>query len=69
MKNTHLEEYIRPAKCIKAVEKLKELGNPFYQNVKVNEQFMEKIEVRNIFVTCKDNCYMILKYFIYLGGT
>ena len=42
MKNTHLSEYIRPTKCIKAVEKLKAYGNPFYQNIKVNEKFMEK---------------------------
>ena len=27
---------------IKAVEKLKELGNPFYQDVDVNKDFMEK---------------------------
>ena len=39
MKNTHLQEFIRPAKCIKAVEKLKELGNPFYQDVSVNKDF------------------------------
>ena len=37
MRNTHLEEFVRPAKCIKAVEKLKELGNPHYQDVDVNE--------------------------------
>ena len=41
MKNTHLSEYIRPEKCIKAVEKLKELGNPFYKNIKVNDKFMD----------------------------
>ena len=45
MKNSHLEEFIRPAKCIKAVEKLKELGNPFYQDVVVNQNFMDKEEV------------------------
>ena len=45
MKNTHLEEFIKPAKCIKAVEKLKDLGNPFYQDVTVNQNFMEKEEV------------------------
>ena len=45
MKNTHLAEFVRPAKCIKAVEKLKELGNPFYQDVRVNETFMQKEEV------------------------
>ena len=45
MKNTHLQEYIRPAKCIGAVEKLKELGNPFYQDVTVNENFLNKDQV------------------------
>ena len=45
MKNTHLQEYIRPAKCIKAVETLKELGNPFYQNITVNRNFWEKEKV------------------------
>ena len=45
MKNTHLEEYIRPEKCIQAVKKLKELGNPFYQDVTINENFMDKQEV------------------------
>ena len=45
MRNTHLEEFVRPSKCIKAVEKLKELKNPFYQNVQVNENFMDKEEV------------------------
>ena len=44
-KNTHIEEFIRPAKCIKAVEKLKEMGNPFYQDINVNEAFMEREEV------------------------
>jgi hypothetical protein len=44
-RNTHIEEFIRPSKCIKAVEKLKEMGNPFYQDVNVNETFMEREEV------------------------
>ena len=44
-KNSHLQEFIRPAKCLKAIQKLKELGNPFYENVSVNENFMEKEEV------------------------
>ena len=44
-KNTHIEEFIRPSKCIKAVEKLKEMGNPFYQDINVNEAFMEREEV------------------------
>ena len=42
MKNSHLEAYIRPSKVIKAVEKLKELGNRFYQDVKVNKEFKFK---------------------------
>ena len=46
MKNSHLEENIRPAKCIKAVEKLREIGNQFYQDVYVNENFMDKEMVR-----------------------
>ena len=45
MRNTHLEEFVRPAKCIKGVEKLKELKNPFFQNVQVNDNFMDKEEV------------------------
>ena len=45
MKNTHLEEYIRPEKCIQAVKKLKELGNPFYQDITINENFMDKNKV------------------------
>lgn len=45
MKTSHLQEFIRPAKCIKAVQKLKELENPFYQDVSINENFMEKEEV------------------------
>ena len=45
MRNSHLEEYIRPAKCIKAVKKLKELGNPFYKDVTINENFMEREKV------------------------
>jgi hypothetical protein len=44
-KNSHLQEYIRPAKCIKAVQTLKQLGNCFYQNITVNENFMEREEV------------------------
>ena len=47
MKNSHLQEYIRPAKCIKAVLKLKELGNPFYQDVTINENFMEREKACN----------------------
>ena len=49
MKNTHLSEYIRPEKCIKAVEKLRDLGNPFYQDVTVNPNFMEKDDVSDVY--------------------
>ena len=45
MKNTHLQEYIRPAKCIKAVETLKDCGNPFYKNITLNRNFMDKERV------------------------
>ena len=44
-KNTHIQEFIRPSKCIKAVEKLKEMGNPFYQDINVNVAFMEREDV------------------------
>ena len=42
MKNSHLEAYIRPAKVIKAVETLKELGNQFYQDVTIDKEFTLK---------------------------
>lgn len=53
MKNTHLSEYIRPAKCIKAIEKLKELENPFYKDVVINKEFLQKPEVRNSMLIIK----------------
>ena len=42
MKNSHLSEFIRPNQLIKAVKKLKALGNPHYQDVKIDENFLEK---------------------------
>ena len=46
MKNTHFEAFVRPNKCIGAIKKLKELGNPFYQDVPLDENFMlEKMEI------------------------
>merc|ERR1712026_314743 len=42
MKNTHLSEYIRPKNLVKAIEKLIALGNPHYQDVKIDENFLEK---------------------------
>ena len=42
MVNSHMEEYIRPAKCIEAVKKLKAMGNPFYVNINVDKNFHKK---------------------------
>ena len=39
MKNCHMEEYVRPSRLIEAVKKLKDIGNPFYQDIKVDENF------------------------------
>ena len=33
MKNSHLSEFIRPIQLVKAVQKLKAIGNPHYQDV------------------------------------
>ena len=42
LKSAYAESYIRPAVCLKAVQKLKELKNPHYTNVVLDEKFMEK---------------------------
>ena len=42
LKSAYAESYIRPAVCLKAVQKLKELQNPHYTNVVIDEKFMEK---------------------------
>ena len=47
-KNSHLEQFIRPAKCVAAVQKLKKLGNPFYKYITINENFMDKEKVYNM---------------------
>ena len=44
LKTCHWEEFIRPGKLIEAVKKLKEIGNPFYQDIDVNENFLETNE-------------------------
>ena len=41
-KSVHLQEFIRPKTVIKALEKLKESGNKYYQNVEVNRDFTDK---------------------------
>ena len=48
LKKSHLQAYIRPEKVLKAVEYLKEIGNPFYQDVKINEEFtLKEVEEEN----------------------
>ena len=42
LKSAYAESFIRPAVCLKAVQKLKELKNPHYKNVVIDEKFMEK---------------------------
>ena len=44
MKNSHLEQYIRPKILIKALQYLKNCGNIFYQDININEDFMNKEE-------------------------
>ena len=41
-KNSHLHQYIRPKLLVKAIEMLKQCGNVFYQNVTINEDFLNK---------------------------
>ena len=43
LKNSHLQEYIRPQKIIKALQSLKgPFSNPFYQDIEINEGFLNK---------------------------
>ena len=42
LKNSHLQEHIRPKIVLEALETLKNLGNPFYQEIEINNEFMEK---------------------------
>ena len=43
LKNSHLQEYIRPQVVLKALQTLKEkFANPFYQDIKINEEFLNK---------------------------
>ena len=44
LKNVHLKEYIRPAIIIKALKTLKAMGNPHYQDVCIDEEFLNKPE-------------------------
>ena len=43
LKNSHLQEYIRPQSVIKALQALKgKYANPFYQDIEINEGFLNK---------------------------
>ena len=43
LKNSHLQEYIRPQAVIKALQALKEkFANPFYQDIEIDEGFLNK---------------------------
>ena len=39
LKNSHLREFIRPGAVVKAVKKLKMLKNPYYYDVRIDENF------------------------------
>ena len=40
-KNAHLEQFVRPNKLIESLEYLKDVGNPFYQDIPINRDFMD----------------------------
>ena len=42
VKNCHLSQYIRPKVVLKALKALKASGNPFYQDININEDFLNK---------------------------
>ena len=46
--SSHLAEYIRPKAVVNAVKTLKKLGNPFYKDIKVDEDFLQKPTVKNV---------------------
>ena len=70
-KNTHLVQYIRPNVVLKALKTLKKMGNKFYQDVVIHEEFMEKeiktleiksardqrLEKRNALKQAKENTF------------
>ena len=41
MKNCHAEQFINPNKCIRAVKKFHDLGNPHFLAIAIDEKFME----------------------------
>ena len=42
LKGAHMEAFVRPQKLIDALKKLKELGNPHYQDIKIDKDFLSK---------------------------
>ena len=44
LRQAHLEEFIRPHFMLRALRKLKELGNIHYKDIEINENFMEMPE-------------------------
>ena len=46
LKSAYAEAFVRPAVCIKAVEKLKQLQNPHYTYVEIDHKFLEKGKVK-----------------------
>ena len=41
MKNCHAEQFIDPNKCIRAVKKFHDLGNPHFLAIEIDEKFLE----------------------------
>ena len=49
LKNSHLREYISPQAVIKALQTLKgKFSNPFYQDIEINEEFLNKPEMEEV---------------------
>ena len=44
MKSAYAEAYVNPEKAVESVLALKELGNPHYSGVSVDEDFLSKVE-------------------------
>ena len=44
-KNSHLSQYIRPSIILKALTYFKEIGNVFYQDIKINPDFLDERRV------------------------
>ena len=60
---SHLSEYIRPKFVVDAVRALKCLGNPFYEDIVVDESFLE---TNTQLVTCSTCCMCLISFGIYI---